>query len=714
MPRDTIKKMGIKQIDGAQVVKDIGVKAENVEQIVASYEVTPASAPHAIGDLIYFNDILYKVTQAIAINDALVVDTNISADTGVPAYTQVHINGLPGGGGGGGSTITVVDNLDSTSTTDALSANMGHELSGYINLLENAFEGLTPSVFSRNKSERKSDSGLTITAAHPHDKGELFIIVLSEFKARIAKAIDDIAVGDSIVLEDTEGQNAEYVNLQDFVSDHDETLYKLIFPPKDPNTMESIASEESTASFSHLKGTTFWVNYNVDGLVMQIICVARENIYVGDALESKTEIIAAPPQHFEFGDWTNYLSDTVGGLLIAGEGDEEDFSATDLLGKNLIKKKEYYLYNPAKYFHTEGSLLLINNKIYKATTDIRPEDTLNENINVIPVTNLASTNNLFNFLYPTNEIRDEDAISDNLLLKWESERLPGKDMGDLVYTWSALDKNSDDYSEPEVGDEIFDSNGKTINNATISAVDLDNNQITVTFTNLGTSEEKIFTREPSTSTTIGEIPIYVFSHRHPKNEYFWVNDAFNGKTILCQSLKEGLQGFAIEHIDYEIVSLSDIIAINAISGVNDIQDKTTLFKPNGYIEEVFEPNSEDPIVKTTIFESDGDITEIYANVPTDKGSLCVVKKVTLFDDDEITEQTSMIFTKEITFVDINEPSNIQVYYNDYYLSSASFDTPTYGKVTILQSQEDETYDFYIDGVKVTKTITPSDTQIILS
>ena len=338
MPRDTIKKMGIKQIDGAQVVKDIGVKAENVEQIVASYEVTPASAPHAIGDLIYFNDILYKVIQNIALEDALVVDTNISADTGIPALTQVHINGLPGGGGGG-------------------------------------------------------------------DAGE-------------------------------------------------PDLYKYVLPQKDPNTMESITSEESTASFSHLKGTTFWVNYDIEEITMQMVCVATENINVGDILGSKIDIVAAPPQHYEFGDWTNYLSDKVGELLTAGGDDEEDFSATNLLGKNLIKKKEYYLYNPAKYFHAKGSLLLINNEIYKATTDIHPEDTL-DNTNVIPVTNLASTNNLFNFLYPINENRDENVIGDNLLLKWESERLPGEDIGDFIYTWSALYKNSDDYSKPEVGDEIL-------------------------------------------------------------------------------------------------------------------------------------------------------------------------------------------------------------------------------------------------------------------
>lgn len=47
----------------------------------AQIETTPSTHNYSVGDLLVFNGILYKVTTAIATNDALVVGSNIQAQT---------------------------------------------------------------------------------------------------------------------------------------------------------------------------------------------------------------------------------------------------------------------------------------------------------------------------------------------------------------------------------------------------------------------------------------------------------------------------------------------------------------------------------------------------------------------------------------------------------------------------------------------------------
>ena len=82
----------------------------------ATYDTTPATKAHAVDSFIYFNNVVYKVTSAIAIGDTIAVGTNISADTGLVEGTQMYIDNLPGEGGGGqtipdGSTILPVNNV---------------------------------------------------------------------------------------------------------------------------------------------------------------------------------------------------------------------------------------------------------------------------------------------------------------------------------------------------------------------------------------------------------------------------------------------------------------------------------------------------------------------------------------------------------------------------------------------------------------------------
>lgn len=71
--------------------------------VKAQYDETPALYAHAVDDIIYFDSIFYKVTQAIAVGDTLTIGTNIVA-ANLSEDTPVYVEDLPGGGGGGGST----------------------------------------------------------------------------------------------------------------------------------------------------------------------------------------------------------------------------------------------------------------------------------------------------------------------------------------------------------------------------------------------------------------------------------------------------------------------------------------------------------------------------------------------------------------------------------------------------------------------------------
>lgn len=70
----------------------------NTSIVKACYDSTTAFYPHAVGDIIYFDSHFYRVTSAIAVNDAIAVNTNITA-ANLAANTVVYVEKLPGSGG---------------------------------------------------------------------------------------------------------------------------------------------------------------------------------------------------------------------------------------------------------------------------------------------------------------------------------------------------------------------------------------------------------------------------------------------------------------------------------------------------------------------------------------------------------------------------------------------------------------------------------------
>lgn len=95
------KRTGLKFV-GATVTDDsVGdntvVTIEALIPVKACYDTSPTLYAHAVGDLIYYNQQFYNVKQAIAVNDTLVIDTNIEAAS-LSTGTSVYIKNLPNTG----------------------------------------------------------------------------------------------------------------------------------------------------------------------------------------------------------------------------------------------------------------------------------------------------------------------------------------------------------------------------------------------------------------------------------------------------------------------------------------------------------------------------------------------------------------------------------------------------------------------------------------
>jgi hypothetical protein len=70
--------------EASNVQAEIGEFEESTRKLAGSLamvETSPATANHAVGDLIVFNNQLYKVTVAIASGEAIVVGTNVQSTT---------------------------------------------------------------------------------------------------------------------------------------------------------------------------------------------------------------------------------------------------------------------------------------------------------------------------------------------------------------------------------------------------------------------------------------------------------------------------------------------------------------------------------------------------------------------------------------------------------------------------------------------------------
>lgn len=144
-------------------LKQFGKAAINpIKQRQATYEQTTALNAHAVDDFIYLNEVVYRVTSAIAAGDTIVTtgnNANVTADTGLDVGSQIYVKGLPGDGGGssGGIDSSMIAGTESTSAS-----------------------------------------------THAYSTGDYFI----DSQGQLCKATDDIAINDTISVGTGSGNNA--------------------------------------------------------------------------------------------------------------------------------------------------------------------------------------------------------------------------------------------------------------------------------------------------------------------------------------------------------------------------------------------------------------------------------------------------------------------------------------------------------------------------
>lgn len=83
---------GITPTEGANWTLFVGEPINMAERIIAPLEVSPSESAYSVGEQLIFNDVLYKAKTAIAVGDALVVDTNIELAPKVTSQIQTLTN----------------------------------------------------------------------------------------------------------------------------------------------------------------------------------------------------------------------------------------------------------------------------------------------------------------------------------------------------------------------------------------------------------------------------------------------------------------------------------------------------------------------------------------------------------------------------------------------------------------------------------------------
>lgn len=79
---------GITPTEGTNWTLFVGEPTNMAERIIAPLEVSPSENAYSIGEQLIFNDALYKAKTAIAVGDALVVDTNIELAPKISSQIQ--------------------------------------------------------------------------------------------------------------------------------------------------------------------------------------------------------------------------------------------------------------------------------------------------------------------------------------------------------------------------------------------------------------------------------------------------------------------------------------------------------------------------------------------------------------------------------------------------------------------------------------------------
>lgn len=85
---------GITPTEGTNWTLFVGEPTNMAERIIAPLEVSPSENAYSIGEQLIFNDVLYKAKTAIAVGDALVVDTNIELAPKISSQIQTLTNNV--------------------------------------------------------------------------------------------------------------------------------------------------------------------------------------------------------------------------------------------------------------------------------------------------------------------------------------------------------------------------------------------------------------------------------------------------------------------------------------------------------------------------------------------------------------------------------------------------------------------------------------------
>ena len=85
---------GITPTEGTNWTLFVGEPTNMAERIIAPLEVSPSENAYSVGEQLIFNDVLYKAKTAIAVGDALVVDTNIELAPKISSQIQTLTNNV--------------------------------------------------------------------------------------------------------------------------------------------------------------------------------------------------------------------------------------------------------------------------------------------------------------------------------------------------------------------------------------------------------------------------------------------------------------------------------------------------------------------------------------------------------------------------------------------------------------------------------------------
>lgn len=85
---------GITPTEGNNWTLFVGEPTNMAERMIAPLEVSPSENAYSVGEQLIFNDVLYKAKTAIAVGDALVVDTNIELAPKISSQIQTLTNNV--------------------------------------------------------------------------------------------------------------------------------------------------------------------------------------------------------------------------------------------------------------------------------------------------------------------------------------------------------------------------------------------------------------------------------------------------------------------------------------------------------------------------------------------------------------------------------------------------------------------------------------------